>query len=99
MIQPPAQGQPPAPQLQHCANVLDTVVKLAPGLLQAVFLMAKVRFLTGECFTIKLIFCKINQPSFCLANESFLIQVTSRQLRVVCNIVWIKNPRLLMLTY
>uniref|UniRef100_A0A4W5LJJ5 Tetratricopeptide repeat domain 21B n=1 Tax=Hucho hucho TaxID=62062 RepID=A0A4W5LJJ5_9TELE len=31
---PPAQGQPPAPQLQHCASVLDTVVKIVPGLLQ-----------------------------------------------------------------
>uniref|UniRef100_A0A672KY66 Tetratricopeptide repeat protein 21B-like n=1 Tax=Sinocyclocheilus grahami TaxID=75366 RepID=A0A672KY66_SINGR len=36
----PAPGQPPAPQLQHCASVLDTVVKVVPGLLQAVFLMA-----------------------------------------------------------
>ncbi|XP_030641842.1 tetratricopeptide repeat protein 21B [Chanos chanos] len=45
---PPAPGQPPAPQLQHCASVLDTVVKIVPGLLQAVFLMAKVRFQSGD---------------------------------------------------
>uniref|UniRef100_A0A8C8JG91 Tetratricopeptide repeat domain 21B n=1 Tax=Oncorhynchus tshawytscha TaxID=74940 RepID=A0A8C8JG91_ONCTS len=45
---PPAQGQPPAPQLQHCASVLDTVVKIVPGLLQGVFLLAKVRFQSGE---------------------------------------------------
>uniref|UniRef100_A0A672KYL8 Tetratricopeptide repeat protein 21B-like n=1 Tax=Sinocyclocheilus grahami TaxID=75366 RepID=A0A672KYL8_SINGR len=44
----PAPGQPPAPQLQHCASVLDTVVKVVPGLLQAVFLMAKVRFQSGD---------------------------------------------------
>ncbi|XP_035629240.1 tetratricopeptide repeat protein 21B [Oncorhynchus keta] len=45
---PPAQGQPPAPQLQHCASVLDTVVKIVPGLLQGVFLLAKVRFQSGD---------------------------------------------------
>ncbi|KAF3843060.1 hypothetical protein F7725_001909 [Dissostichus mawsoni] len=33
---PPAQGQPPAPQLQHCATLLDTVVKIVPGLPQGV---------------------------------------------------------------
>uniref|UniRef100_A0A671XG31 Tetratricopeptide repeat domain 21B n=1 Tax=Sparus aurata TaxID=8175 RepID=A0A671XG31_SPAAU len=32
---PPAQGQPPAPQLQHCATLLDTVVKIVPGLPQS----------------------------------------------------------------
>ncbi|XP_047456224.1 tetratricopeptide repeat protein 21B [Mugil cephalus] len=45
---PPAQGQPPAPQLQHCATLLDTVVKIVPGLLQAVFLLAKVRYQSGD---------------------------------------------------
>ncbi|XP_004081785.1 tetratricopeptide repeat protein 21B [Oryzias latipes] len=45
---PPAPGQPPAPQLQHCAKLLDTVVKIVPGLLNAVFLMAKVRYLCGD---------------------------------------------------
>ncbi|KAJ8012813.1 hypothetical protein DPEC_G00046770 [Dallia pectoralis] len=45
---PPAQGQPPAPQLQHCASVLDTVVKIVPGLIQGVFLLAKVRFQSGD---------------------------------------------------
>uniref|UniRef100_A0A8C3AZP6 Tetratricopeptide repeat domain 21B n=1 Tax=Cyclopterus lumpus TaxID=8103 RepID=A0A8C3AZP6_CYCLU len=45
---PPAQGQPPAPQLQHCATLLDTVVKIVPGLLQGVFLLAKVRYQSGD---------------------------------------------------
>ncbi|XP_034042968.1 tetratricopeptide repeat protein 21B [Thalassophryne amazonica] len=45
---PPVQCQPPAPQLQHCASVLDTVVKTVPGLLQGVFLLAKVRFQSGD---------------------------------------------------
>ncbi|XP_048050611.1 tetratricopeptide repeat protein 21B isoform X1 [Megalobrama amblycephala] len=44
----PAPGQPPSPQLQHCVSVLDTVVKVVPGLLQAGFLMAKVRFQSGD---------------------------------------------------
>lgn len=48
MFQPPAQGHPPAPQLQHCATLLDTVVKIVPGLLQGVFLLAKVRYQSGE---------------------------------------------------
>lgn len=45
---PPAPGQPAAPQLQHCATVLDKVVKIVPGLLQAVFLLAKVKYQSGE---------------------------------------------------
>uniref|UniRef100_A0A1A7XPQ6 Tetratricopeptide repeat domain 21B n=1 Tax=Iconisemion striatum TaxID=60296 RepID=A0A1A7XPQ6_9TELE len=45
---PPPPGQPPAPQLQHCATLLDTVVKIVPGLLQAIFLLAKVRFQSGD---------------------------------------------------
>ncbi|XP_062313935.1 tetratricopeptide repeat protein 21B [Osmerus eperlanus] len=45
---PPAQGQPAAPQLQHCDSVLDTVVKIVPGLLQGIFLLAKVRFQSGD---------------------------------------------------
>ncbi|XP_041858520.1 tetratricopeptide repeat protein 21B isoform X2 [Melanotaenia boesemani] len=44
----PAPGQPPAPQLQHCATLLDTVVKIVPGLLHAVFLLAKVRYQSGD---------------------------------------------------
>ncbi|XP_008299372.1 tetratricopeptide repeat protein 21B [Stegastes partitus] len=45
---PPAQGQAPAPQLQHCASLLDKVVKIVPGLLQGVFLLAKVRYQSGD---------------------------------------------------
>ncbi|KAK6310125.1 hypothetical protein J4Q44_G00200060 [Coregonus suidteri] len=45
---PTAQGQPPAPQLQHCASVLDTVIKIVPELLQGIFLLAKVRFQSGD---------------------------------------------------
>ncbi|XP_040004915.1 tetratricopeptide repeat protein 21B isoform X1 [Xiphias gladius] len=45
---PPAQGQPPAPRLQHCATLLDTVVRIVPGLLQGIFLLAKVRYQSGD---------------------------------------------------
>lgn len=48
MLQPPAQGQPPAPQLQHCATLMDTVVKTVPGLPQAVYLLARVKYQSGE---------------------------------------------------
>ncbi|XP_035995285.1 tetratricopeptide repeat protein 21B isoform X2 [Fundulus heteroclitus] len=45
---PPAAGQFPCPQLQHCAKLLETVLKIVPGLLHAVFLLAKVRYLSGD---------------------------------------------------
>ncbi|XP_020499812.1 tetratricopeptide repeat protein 21B [Labrus bergylta] len=45
---PPAQGLPPAPLLQHCTTLLDTVVKIVPGLPQGVFLLAKVRYQSGD---------------------------------------------------
>ncbi|XP_034444059.1 tetratricopeptide repeat protein 21B-like [Hippoglossus hippoglossus] len=45
---PLAQGQTLAPQLQQCDKLLDTVVKIVPGLHQAVFLLAKVRYLSGD---------------------------------------------------
>ncbi|XP_019409134.1 PREDICTED: tetratricopeptide repeat protein 21B [Crocodylus porosus] len=46
--QPASPGQPPSPLLKHCASVLETVVKTVPGLLQAVFLIAKVKYLSGD---------------------------------------------------
>ncbi|XP_053554367.1 tetratricopeptide repeat protein 21B [Bombina bombina] len=46
--QPPSPGQPLSPLLRHCASVLETVVKTAPGLQQALFLMAKVKYLAGD---------------------------------------------------
>ncbi|XP_068186204.1 tetratricopeptide repeat protein 21B [Antennarius striatus] len=45
---PPAQGQPPPPQLQRCSALLDTVVRIVPALPQGVFLLAKVRYLSGD---------------------------------------------------
>lgn len=49
LLQPPIPGQPASPLFKHCASVLETVVKVAPGLQQAVFLIAKVKYLTGMC--------------------------------------------------
>ncbi|KAM8933514.1 LOW QUALITY PROTEIN: tetratricopeptide repeat protein 21B [Pelodytes ibericus] len=46
--QPPNPGQPMLPLLRHCASVLETVVNTAPGLQQAVFLIAKVKYLAGD---------------------------------------------------
>ncbi|XP_057707752.1 tetratricopeptide repeat protein 21B-like isoform X2 [Corythoichthys intestinalis] len=45
---PSGQGQSFAPQLRHCASLLDTVVRVVPGLLQGVFLQAKVRYQSGN---------------------------------------------------
>uniref|UniRef100_A0A8C6YVJ4 Tetratricopeptide repeat domain 21B n=1 Tax=Nothoprocta perdicaria TaxID=30464 RepID=A0A8C6YVJ4_NOTPE len=41
-------GQSPSPLLKHCASVLETVVRTVPGLQQAVFLIAKVKYLSGD---------------------------------------------------
>ncbi|XP_056653199.1 tetratricopeptide repeat protein 21B isoform X3 [Monodelphis domestica] len=46
--QPASPGQPPSPLLRHCASVLETIVRTVPGLLQAVFLIAKVKYLSGD---------------------------------------------------
>ncbi|XP_056435886.1 tetratricopeptide repeat protein 21B isoform X2 [Gadus chalcogrammus] len=46
--QPPVQGQAPSARLLHCSSVLDTVVQIVPGLLQGLFLLARVRFLSGD---------------------------------------------------
>ncbi|NXX88206.1 TT21B protein, partial [Centropus bengalensis] len=46
--QPASSGQPPSPFLKHCASVLETVVKTVPGLQQAIFLTAKVKYLSGD---------------------------------------------------
>uniref|UniRef100_A0AAV2JXT5 Tetratricopeptide repeat protein 21B n=1 Tax=Knipowitschia caucasica TaxID=637954 RepID=A0AAV2JXT5_KNICA len=45
---PPAPGQPPCPQLQRCAVLLETVVKTVPGLLPGLYLMAKVKYQSGD---------------------------------------------------
>ncbi|XP_066468231.1 tetratricopeptide repeat protein 21B isoform X2 [Tiliqua scincoides] len=47
--QPAGPGQPPSPLLKPCASVLETVVKMVPGLLQAAYLLAKVKYLAGNC--------------------------------------------------
>ncbi|XP_074159318.1 tetratricopeptide repeat protein 21B [Sminthopsis crassicaudata] len=46
--QPASPGQPPSLLLRHCASVLETIVRTVPGLLQAVFLIAKVKYLSGD---------------------------------------------------
>nr|XP_033800547.1 tetratricopeptide repeat protein 21B [Geotrypetes seraphini] len=45
---PPPPGQPVSPLLRHCASVLETVVKTVPGLVLAVYLIAKVKYLAGD---------------------------------------------------
>ncbi|XP_031970531.1 tetratricopeptide repeat protein 21B isoform X2 [Corvus moneduloides] len=59
-------GQSPSPLLKHCASVLETVVKTVPGLQQAVFLIAKVRYLSGdiEAAQNNLHYCLERNPSY-----------------------------------
>ncbi|XP_061174848.1 tetratricopeptide repeat protein 21B-like isoform X2 [Saccostrea echinata] len=46
--QPIKQGQPPDPLLKRCNQVLEALTRTVPGLLEALYLMAKVRFLQGD---------------------------------------------------
>ncbi|XP_048342203.1 tetratricopeptide repeat protein 21B isoform X2 [Sphaerodactylus townsendi] len=46
--QPAGAGQPSSPLLKSCASVLETLVKTVPGLQQAAFLAAKVKYLAGN---------------------------------------------------
>ncbi|XP_068876877.1 tetratricopeptide repeat protein 21B isoform X2 [Aphelocoma coerulescens] len=64
--QPTSPGQSPSPLLKHCASVLETVVKTVPGLQQAVFLIAKVRYLSGdiEAAQNNLHYCLERNPSY-----------------------------------
>ncbi|XP_048165484.1 tetratricopeptide repeat protein 21B isoform X3 [Corvus hawaiiensis] len=64
--QPTSPGQSPSPLLKHCASVLETVVKTVPGLQQAVFLIAKVRYLSGdiEAAQNNLHYCLERSPSY-----------------------------------
>ena len=47
-LQPANQGQPPHPALKRCGQVLDPLTRAVPGLLEALYLLAKVRYLCGD---------------------------------------------------
>ncbi|ELK28172.1 Tetratricopeptide repeat protein 21B [Myotis davidii] len=47
-LQPASPGQPLSPLLKRCTSVLEAIVRTVPGLLQAVFLIAKVKYLSGD---------------------------------------------------
>ncbi|XP_059560214.1 tetratricopeptide repeat protein 21B isoform X3 [Myotis daubentonii] len=45
---PASPGQTLSPLLKRCTSVLEAIVRTVPGLLQAVFLIAKVKYLSGD---------------------------------------------------
>nr|XP_058908371.1 tetratricopeptide repeat protein 21B isoform X5 [Kogia breviceps] len=47
-LQPASPGQPLSPLLRRCTSILETIVRTVPSLLQAVFLIAKVKYLSGD---------------------------------------------------
>ncbi|CAB4022833.1 tetratricopeptide repeat 21B-like, partial [Paramuricea clavata] len=51
--EPQSSGQPVSPMLKRCAAVLDPLTKATPGVLQGLYLMAKVRYLSGDIETAK----------------------------------------------
>ncbi|KAG9347780.1 hypothetical protein JZ751_003795, partial [Albula glossodonta] len=48
VCQPPGPGQPLSFGLMHSAMILEPVVRTAPGILPGAYLMAKVKFLSGD---------------------------------------------------
>ncbi|KAG2459713.1 TT21B protein, partial [Polypterus senegalus] len=48
-----SEGQAPPLHLKQCASVLETVIKTVPGLVEAVYLMAKVHFCLGDIASAK----------------------------------------------
>lgn len=48
LVQPQTAGQPTPPLLKRCAAVLDPLSKTVPGLLNAQYLLAKVKYLAGK---------------------------------------------------
>lgn len=47
-LQPVGPGQAVNPVLKKCNQVLDPLTRAVPGLLEALYLMGKVKFLSGE---------------------------------------------------
>ena len=45
-------GQPVPPLLKRCAAVLDPITKSISGLLEGLYLMARVKYLSGVCITV-----------------------------------------------
>lgn len=48
IIQPLQHGQAMDPILRKCQQVLDPLIKAAPGLIEGIYLMGKVKFLSGN---------------------------------------------------
>ncbi len=48
VFQPAGPGQPAHPVLKRCAQVLDPMARAVPGLLEALYLLGKVKFLSGR---------------------------------------------------
>jgi tetratricopeptide repeat protein 21B len=46
--EPPSEGDAAAPVLAECAVILEALTKAAPGLLEGVFMLARVKFLSGD---------------------------------------------------
>lgn len=46
--EPPQEGDAAAPVLSECAVILDALTKAAPGLLEGVFMLARIKYLSGD---------------------------------------------------
>ena len=59
--QPSGPGQPPHPVLKRCAQVLDPMTRAVPGLMEALYLLGKVKFLSGELSLRVVTFSRVQQ--------------------------------------
>ncbi|XP_006153641.1 tetratricopeptide repeat protein 21B isoform X1 [Tupaia chinensis] len=69
-MQPASPGQPLSSLLRRCTSTLETIVRTVPGLSQAIFLIAKVKYLSGdiEAAYNNLQHCLEHNPSYADAN-------------------------------
>uniref|UniRef100_A0A2K6ETT0 Tetratricopeptide repeat domain 21B n=1 Tax=Propithecus coquereli TaxID=379532 RepID=A0A2K6ETT0_PROCO len=60
-LSPASPGQPVTPLLRRCTSALEVIVRTVPGLLQAVFLIAKVKYLSENHIKCTFYICMDNE--------------------------------------
>ena len=65
-IQPIEEGHTPSPILKKCGAILEPLTKAVPGLIQGIFYLAKVKYISGETDSAKISLSRIleKDPSY-----------------------------------
>ena len=61
---PPAEGDAAPPVMKKCSIVLEEITRVAPGLLEAVYLLARIKYLSGDIDGAK------SSAQYCLAQDN-----------------------------